>query len=304
VIGTTLGHYRIDRPLGEGGMGVVYVARDLGLDRDVALKLIRADLGDPRQRQRFWREARAAASFNHPNICHLYEINEQQGELFIAMELLEGQTLAQRIADGPLTPADTVRIGLAVLSALGAIHARGFVHRDVKPSNVFLLRDDRVKLLDFGLVLPGSTEASSAAPGAALTMSGAVMGSPRYMAPEQIRGGAVDHRADLFSLGAVLHEALTGRPVFAGSSPVEAMYAVMNERASALGGSPAHTALGRVIDRALAKSRGERHLDSGAFASDLRAALGDSNQTPSRGIAVERVMRLAVLPFRMLRPDP
>jgi len=287
-------------------MGVVYVAHDLGLDRDVALKLIRGELGDPRQRDRFRREARAAAAFNHPNICHLYEISEHNGELFIAMELLEGQTLAQRIAQGPLTPGETARIGIEILNALAAIHARGFVHRDIKPSNVFLLNDRRVKLLDFGLVFPGSVDGSLAAgaPTGALTMSGMVLGSPRYMAPEQIRGAAVDHRADLFALGAVLHEALTGRPVFGGDSAVETMYAVMNERPSAIGGSPAHIALGRVIERALAKPRNERPPDSETFASALREALAGDSDPPTRGMAVERVMRLAVLPFRLLRPDP
>src|SRR5262245_21491812 len=157
MIGQTIRRYRIDRRLGEGGMGVVYAARDLELDRDVALKMIRADLTDPTLRERFLREARAAARINHPNIGHLYEVGEEAGHTFLAMELLQGETLAERIACQPLTPRETVRVGLELLDALRALHAQGFIHRDVKPSNVFLLADGRVKLLDFGLVLPVKT---------------------------------------------------------------------------------------------------------------------------------------------------
>jgi serine/threonine protein kinase/tetratricopeptide (TPR) repeat protein len=301
MIGKTLGHYRIERALGEGGMGVVYRARDLRLDRPVALKRIRAERTDQALRERFWREARTAASFNHPNIGHLYEIGEDGGELFIAMELLEGETLAQRLARGPLPAGEVVRIGLEVLSALAAIHARGFVHRDVKPPNVFLTSDDRVKLLDFGLVLPAPAPGAGGSP--SLTQTGAVVGSPRFMAPEQIRGAAVDGRADLFALGAVLHEAVTGRPLFAGATPVETMYAVLNARAPRLGGSPALDALGAALDRALAKDREARHADAAGLAEAL-LAVPVRTETGPRVAPVEKVVRLAVLPFRLLRPDP
>ncbi|HYM80695.1 MAG TPA: protein kinase [Candidatus Limnocylindria bacterium] len=302
MIGQTLGHYRIERALGEGGMGLVYVATDLKLERSVALKVIRGALGDLRQRERFWREAKAAAAFNHPNVCHLYEIGEDRGELFIAMELLEGETLAQCLGSGALPVAEAVRIGLEVLSALATLHRRGFVHRDVKPSNVFLLADGRVKLLDFGLVLPGPSEGPVRhEPG--LTMTGVVLGSPRYMAPEQVRGETMDGRADLFALAAVLHEAVTGRPVFKGATPVEIMYAVLNDRPSVLAGSPALEALGRVLDRALAKAPAARHPDAETLAAEIRAVTADAGTT-SKATAIQRVVRLAVLPFRMLRPDP
>src|SRR5206468_13083974 len=148
-----IGPYVIERKLGEGGMGVVYAARDERLQRTIALKTLSALAGDPTARQRFWREARAAASVNHPNVCQIYEIGEDQGELFIAMELLEGEGLADRLRRGPLSVAEAVPIGLDVLAALAALHARGIVHRDLKPSNVFLTAHG-VKLLDFGLARP------------------------------------------------------------------------------------------------------------------------------------------------------
>jgi eukaryotic-like serine/threonine-protein kinase len=298
MIGQTLAHYRIERHLGEGGMGVVYAARDLQLDREVALKVIRADLLDPSRRERFWREARAAAAMNHPNIGHLYEIREESGQLFITMELLEGESLAERLTRGPLPCAEAVRIGLELLDALAALHGRGFVHRDVKPSNVFLLPDERVKLLDFGLVFPVGADPAHPA----LTMSGTVMGSPRYMAPEQIRCGALDGRTDLFALAAVLHEAVTGRPTFGGSAAVETMYSVLHDPAPPLGGSAELDRLGRVLHRALAKDPEQRFADAGAMKSELAAVRAGASGMPA--VADQKPVRLAVLPFRMLRPDP
>src|SRR5688572_4890610 len=154
MIGKTFSHYRIERGLGEGGMGEVFVARDLELQRDVAIKILRPQLETGELRERFWREARAAAQLNHRNICQVYEVLEIAGRPGIVMELLEGETLADRLARVPLSAAEAVSVGIEVLEALAALHRRSFVHRDVKPSNVFLLADGRVKLLDFGLVLP------------------------------------------------------------------------------------------------------------------------------------------------------
>jgi TolB-like protein/tetratricopeptide (TPR) repeat protein len=298
MIGKTVSRYRIDRRLGEGGMGEVYVARDLELERDVALKAIRPVLRDPALKERLWREARAAAQLNHPNICQVYEVREEEGRLFIVMELLPGETLAQRIRKGSLQPDEVVRVGLEVLNGLSALHQRGFIHRDVKPSNVFLLEDGRVKLLDFGLV---ASIRGGAAPATALTMSGMLIGSPQYMAPEQIRGVELDGRADLFALGAVLHEAATGKALFRAADPVQVMYAVINERPPALSGTPALEALGRVLQRALSKSRDQRPASAEEMAQELRALREDG---PHTGKAAERIVRLAVLPFRMLRPDP
>ena len=194
-----IGHYAIAHKLGEGGMGVVYAARDDRLERTVALKMISSLADDETARQRLWREARAAASVNHPNVCQIYEIGEDAGELFIAMELLEGEALAERLRRGALSAAEAIPIGLGILAALAALHARGIVHRDLKPSNVFLTKHG-VKLLDFGLARPELDGALDEDTG--LTRTGIVMGTPRYMAPEQVIGEPVDARSDLFAAGA------------------------------------------------------------------------------------------------------
>ena len=175
---TRIGHYAIGRKLGEGGMGVVYAARDERLERSVAVKTMSSVAKDDTARKRFWREARAAASVNHPNICQIYEIGEDDGELFIAMELLEGEVLSERLRWGPLSPAQTLPIGLGMLAALSALHARGIVHRDLKPSNVFLT-EHGVKLLDFGLARPEPGGSLDEATG--LTRTGFLVGTPRYM---------------------------------------------------------------------------------------------------------------------------
>ena len=185
----TIAHYRVVSKLGEGGMGVVYAAADERLHRQVAIKMVRGTSADPQSRERLWREARAAASVSHPNVCQLYEVGEANGELFIAMELLEGEPLSARLARGPVPLAESVDITLAVLSALDAIHARGLVHRDLKPSNIFLTPHG-VKLLDFGLArsMPGGRRPDAGG----ITMAGTVMGTPHYMSPEQLTGDPLD----------------------------------------------------------------------------------------------------------------
>ena len=175
-----IGNYAIASKLGEGGMGVVYAARDERLERTVALKTMSSLANDETARKRFWREARAAASVNHPNICQIYEIGEDGGELFIAMELLEGEALAERLVRGPLSVSETVPVGLGVLAALSALHARGIVHRDLKPSNVFLTPHG-VKLLDFGLARPELERSLNTA--TELTRTGMVMGTPATWPP-------------------------------------------------------------------------------------------------------------------------
>ena len=197
-------------------MGVVYAARDERLERTVALKIMASLDNDDTARKRFWREARAAASVNHPNVCQIYEIGEDRGGLFIAMELLEGEALAERLRSGPLSVSQTLPVGLGMMAALSALHARGIVHRDLKPSNVFLTPHG-VKVLDFGLARPEMKPSLSTA--TELTRVGIVMGTPRYMAPEQVNGEAVDARSDLFAAGAILFEMLSGRPAFAGRRP-------------------------------------------------------------------------------------
>ena len=280
-------------------MGVVYEARDERLERTVALKMMSSLANDETARKRFWREARAAASVNHPNVCQIYEVGEDAGGLFIAMELLEGTSLAEHLRRGPLSVSETLPIGVEMLSALAALHARGIVHRDLKPSNVFLTSHG-VKLLDFGLARPELEPALGSAVG--LTRTGVVMGTPRYMAPEQVTGESVDARADLFAVGAILFEMLSGRPAFGGSSVVEVLHATLTEQPPALTGSPAVAAVDRVIRRALAKRPPERPISAEVMAEELdgvRSADGHDTHALARALT-----RVVVLPFRVLRPDP
>lgn len=296
-----IGHYRILRRLGQGGMGVVYEASDERLDRRVALKTIAALAPDDAARKRFHREARAAASVNHPNVCQLYDVGEHAGEPYLVMELLEGAPLSERLRGGALSVADALPIALGILAALSALHARGVIHRDLKPSNVFLTPHG-VKLLDFGLARNDAELEVSASSLTALTRTGMIMGTPRYMAPEQVTGDAVDARADLFAAGAVLFEMLAGRPAFGGGNAIEILHATLHEQPPALTGSPAVAATDRVIHRALAKRPGDRPPSAEAMSDELRGIAGmDGDDTPALARALTRIV---VLPFRILRADP
>jgi eukaryotic-like serine/threonine-protein kinase len=294
-----IAHYRVVSKLGEGGMGVVYAASDERLHRQVAIKMVRESSRDPRARERFWREARAAASVSHPNVCQLYEVGEANGELFIAMELLEGEPLAARLGRGPIPLAESADLVLAVLSALNAIHARKIVHRDLKPSNIFLTPHG-VKLLDFGLAR-GAQDAGDQTE-ASITMAGTVMGTLHYMSPEQLSGDPLDPRSDLFAVGSILFELLVGEQAFSGRTTAQVFHSVMYDTLPSLCGSPVLAAIDRVIRHATNKKPGDRYPDAAAMAADLRAALllGDSGTAP----VARRMTRLIVLPFRMLRPDP
>jgi TolB-like protein len=280
-------------------MGVVYAARDERLGRTVAVKTMASMRDDETARQRFWREARAAASVNHPNICQIHEVGEENGVLFIAMELLEGESLNDRLERGPMQVDECVPVAQGMLAALGALHDRGLVHRDLKPSNVFLTTHG-VKLLDFGLARP---EVSGLlAVGATLTRSGALIGTPRYMPPEQVNGESVDARGDVFAAGAILFEMLAGRPAFGGASVVDVLHATLHEQPPALSGSPAIAAIDRVIRRALAKRPTDRFPSAKAMADELRE-LPDGNRASAPALA-QPLTRIVVLPFRVLRPDP
>jgi TolB-like protein len=293
-----IGRYAIARKLGEGGMGVVYAARDERLERTVALKRMSLRASEETARTRFWREARAAASVNHPNICQIYEIGEDEGSLFITMELLEGEALAERLRHGPLNVSEAVRVALEVLAALSALHARGIVHRDLKPTNVFLTTHG-VKLLDFGLARPFMQPSPDDVTG--LTQTGMVLGTPRYMAPEQVLGESVDARSDLFAAGAILFEMLAGRPAFDGRTAVAILHATVYEHPPALTGSAAVAAVDRVLRRAIAKKPAERIASADEMAAELRAVQGIEDDARSVAHALTRVV---VLPFRVLRPDP
>ena len=299
VLPSRIGRYTIERKLGEGGMGVVYAARDDRLERTIAVKILSAPPDSATARERLWREARAAASVNHPNICQIYEIGEDAGRLFIAMELLDGQALADRLREGPLSAEETVAIGLGMLSALAALHRRGLVHRDLKPSNVFLTGHG-VKLLDFGLARSDGDESLTVAAG--LTRTGMVMGTPRYMAPEQITGATIDFRCDLFAAGATLFEMLAGRPAFGGRTMFEVLHATLHEQPPALTGSPIVTAVDRVIRRALSKRPAERPVSAEAMAEELRGVC--ALETGSGPAHAHPLTRVVVLPFRVLRSDP
>ena len=297
---TSIGRYAVTGTLGEGGMGVVYSAYDDRLGRTIAIKMIKAAVAEPDARDRLRREARSAAKLNHPAICQLYEIGEEAGELYLAMELLQGESLAARIARGPFAIPEVGTIALGMLAGIQALHAENLIHRDLKPSNIFLTPHG-VKLLDFGLTtaVTGSLTGETVP---RLTLPGTVLGTPQDAAPEQLRGEPLDLRVDLFAAGAVLYEMLAGKPPFGGKSAVEIFHAIMYDQPAVLTGGPAVAALDRVVSRALAKRPVDRYQTADAMTQDLRAAiaLGDSGIVAS----AHAVTRLIVLPFKVLRPDP
>lgn len=295
-----IGRYRIERKIGEGGMGIVYAARDERLDRTVALKTIRGE-GDDSTRKRLWREARAAAGISHPNICQLYEVEETDSGLVLAMELLAGEPLGVRLARGPLPAADAAALVLQVLDALEALHAHGLIHRDLKPSNLFLTPHG-VKLLDFGLARP-MANSLGADTATLLTEAGAIVGTPNYMAPEQARGEALDARADLFATAAILFEMLSGTLAFGGATMIDVLHAVLHEQPPALSGSAVIAGLDRVIHRALQKRAAERYESAAAMAAAIREVIAVRDSAELAMPVARTMTRLIALPFRVLRPD-
>jgi serine/threonine protein kinase len=291
-----LGHYRIRSKLGEGGMGVVYAATDERLGRQVALKRIRPE-AEAGARERLWREARAAAAVSHSRICQIYDIGENDGELFIAMELLDGEPLSSRLERGTIALQAATKMMIEILEGLEALHQSHIVHRDLKPSNIFL-GTQGVKLVDFGLALPLAESSGDVR----LTRPGTLVGTPAYMAPEQWEGEDVGPATDLFACGALLFEMLTGRRAFAGESVASLCRAILHDQPPALTGGAEIEAVDRVIQRALAKRSSDRYPSARAMAEALGGARADSDVTVRLG-PVRTVRRLIVLPFRLLRPD-
>jgi serine/threonine protein kinase len=281
MIGTTVSHYKILEKLGEGGMGVVYKARDTLLDRFVALKFLSSDLtSDESLRSRFIHEARAASMLDHPNIAVIHEIGQlEDGRSFISMAYYEGETLRKRLDRGPLDIGAAIRIAVQICDGLQHAHAAGIVHRDIKPANIIIVpdgtSDGTVKIVDFGVAkLTGQASGSS---------SGRLVGTTAYMSPEQIQGTAVDHRSDLFSLGIVLYEMLTGKRPFRGEHEAALLWEIVHDEpappSSLRSGIPA--GLEQITMQLLRKDPAERFQSAGAVADALNAGSGEKIRPPS-----------------------
>ena len=281
------GKYRIIQKIGEGGMGVVYKAQDTKLDRPVALKFLPPEMTrDPASKKRFIQEAKAAAALNHPNITVVYEIGEDEGQTFIAMEFIEGKTLRERIESGPIEIEEAVNIASQVAEGLKEAHDRGIIHRDIKPANIMLTKKGQAKIMDFGL--------AKLAWGADLTKPSMIMGTAAYMSPEQARGEAVDHRTDIWSLGAMLYEMLAGEKPFQKSHDQALIHSILNDKPTPpsflRSELPAH--IEQVIERALAKKVSERYQNIQKLIQDLDPSISSPKMEKS----------IVVLPFDDMSP--
>jgi serine/threonine protein kinase/Flp pilus assembly protein TadD len=340
VAGTRLGPYEILSPLGAGGMGEVYKARDSRLDRDVAIKVLPESLlSDGEALARFEREAKAVAALSHPNILAIHDFGRERGIAYAVMELLEGETLHERLDAGAIPQRKALEYALQIAQGLAAAHEKGIVHRDLKPQNVFVTRDGLVKILDFGLAFRRPLDAAgreqaaatqhpmvkndptgvATVVGAKLTRQGTILGTVGYMSPEQVRGGAADHRSDIFSLGALLYEMLTGERAFRRESDVETMMAILREDPlEAAAGKALPSELEEIVGHCLEKSPEERFQSARDLAFALRVVeregRGSTSSRPDSGArsgpraaatpAEASQASIAVLPLRNMSADP
>jgi serine/threonine-protein kinase len=302
MIGHTVSHYRILEELGGGGMGVVYKAEDTRLERTVALKFLPQELTrDESARERFVLEARAASALDHPTICNVHEIDQTpDGQSFICMAYYEGETLKKKVARGPLPVAEAIETAALIADGLAEAHRHGIVHRDIKPANIMATNEGEVKIVDFGLVkLLGTT---------GVTRTGQTAGTPVYMSPEQIQGEDVDGRADIFSLGIVLYEMLTGSPPFKGDFDAAVQYGILRTSPEPVSKSRAGVSAGlqAIVDKALQKDPDKRYQNAADMRDDLRAVTAAKLKRPVRrtllGVALPVAVVLAVLLAVLLEP--
>src|SRR5450432_1126685 len=286
--GTKLGPYEIQSALGAGGMGEVYRARDTRLNRTVAVKVLPQHLaGREAARERFDREARAISSLNHPNICQLYDVGEQDGTSYLVMECLEGGTLAEQLRKGPLPLDHLLRFAIEIADALDTAHRQGIIHRDLKPGNIFVTAHGECKVLDFGLAKLGddlaTPEAQTLSAPEVLTSPGTAIGTVAYMSPEQARGEPLDARTDVFSCGAVLYEMATGRQPFTGNTSAIIFEAILNRApVSPVRLNPELPAeLERIVNTALEKDRDLRYQSAAELKTDLKRLKRDSDSNRS-----------------------
>jgi len=312
LVGRTVSRYRVLAPLGAGGMGVVYKAEDTRLERFVALKFLSNSLSeDPVALRQFQKEARTASALNHPNICTVYEIDESDGQPFIAMEMLTGQTVKQRLGQSSFEVAEVIDLAIQIADALGAAHAKGIIHRDVKPANIFITDRRQAKLLDFGLAKRTTFMEFDANSSTGFTAFGRVLGTPNYMSPERLCGQEIDHRSDLFSLGATLYEMLTRRHAFTGASVIEVIDAILHREAPPFDPNmrPLPRGLMQIISRLLEKAPDDRYESAEALMTALIAlrqdmAAGKATMVAGAPERAQRRLSIAVLPFRNLGAQP